>query len=432
MRRVMISCSSVQRPLAVRLHDRLLKHGCSPKLDHLDIAEADRWRRTVAWWLSACQVAVVLLSEEALASSWVGFELSVLAHREQLGNLRLVLVYVGVRRDDVVGRPNLDHLQLGDIQANHELADAEPDEATLDALARDIDALGDILAPPLEQLVVRVADGLRDVADHRVTAARAELDGPLFDPWLAAAADHRRDLRHDFGEAYCATPLDRTYPALQTLAQDDRLTEQGLHGLVDLNVMAAFDPHSIDQLHMAGLGHGPADRRRSLVTSITRTDLAQVATDSVGFHDGVLYPFCFVVQGPVTGRGPADVVDGLARELLDAVAEKADEDETPEEFLAAVVRRRHPVFVLLTSGAGITAPVLADLEGRFPGVVFLVLSSASRTMVELAGVLGVPGVGLALTDEEAWAGHVNYERALAAERSSLRTDLNRVKRDARR
>jgi hypothetical protein len=142
-----------------------------------------------------------------------------------------------------------------------------------------------------------------------------------------------------------------------------------------------------------------------------------------------MYPFCFVVQGPVTGRTPTDIVDGLARELLHAVAERTDENETAEEFLAAVTRRRHPVFVLLASGAGLSAAVVGDLEARFPGVVFVVLSSASQKMVDLARDLGLPGLGAALDDPAVWTAHVNQELALAAERSSLRSDLNRVKRD---
>jgi hypothetical protein len=428
----MISCSKVQRPLAKRLHDKLEKHDCSPRLDDLDIGEGDRWRHTVAWWLSACQVAVVLLSEEALASAWVNFELSVLAHREQMGNLRLVIVYVGVTRDQVAHSAKLDHLQLGNIQARHELPDAEPDEAKLDALTEVVVGALDLnLAPPFEPLVVRVADAVREVADHQVATARADLDGPELDPWLLARPEHGPELRRDLGEAYCATPLERAYPALQTLAQDDHLTREKLHELVDLNVITAFDPKTIDQLQLAGLGRAPADEPRSLVVSITRADLARVATDSVRFEPGVLYPFCFVVQGPVSGRSQAEVVDGLARELLDTVGERADEGETPEEFLAAVTRRRHPVFVLLAVGAGLTAAVVAGLEARFQGVVFVVLSSADQRMIDLADALGLPGVGAALDDPTAWAAHVDQELALAAERTSVRNDLNRVKRDPR-
>jgi len=430
MRRVMISCSKVQRPLARRLHDKLEKRKCNPKLDDLDIGEAERWRDTVAWWLSACQVGVVLLSEEALASAWVHFELSVLAHREQLGNLRLVVVYVGVARDEVVQRQKLDQLQLGDIQAGFELADAEPDEDTLDALADVVvNAFDEIIKPPFEHLAIRVADGVRKVADHQVVAARADLDGPELDPWLVVRPESGAELRQDFGDAYCATPLARAYPALQTLAQDDHLTEKQLHQLVDLNVITAFDPRTIDRLQQAGHRHDRPDRSRSLVVSITRADLARVVTDSVRFEQGVMYPYCFVVQGRVSGRRPSDVVDGLERELRHAVSEKADPGETSHDFLAAVVRRGHPVFVLLANGADLTAEIVTELEIRFPDVVFVVLSSANQKMVDLARQLGLPGLGAALDDSVAWTAHVDQEWALAAERSSVRTDLNRVKRD---
>jgi hypothetical protein len=424
----MISCSSVQRALAARIHERLVAGEVgNPKLDHLDIAEGERWRQTIAWWLSACQVAVVLLSQEALDSPWVRYELSVLSGREQLGNVHLVLVYVGMTPDEVHSHPELEPLQLGEIQSYHELVDGKPDDEELDALVatvRKLGELGALDAPPIESLVVEVGTELQPVAKERVASARADLDGPTADPWLLTGDDVRRD----FAEAYCATPLDRTYPSLQTLAQDDNLQVKGLNCLIDLNVMTAFDARTVDQLREAGLG-GP-DRRRSLVTSITRADLADVAAESVRFHTR-MYPYRFVVHWPITGASPAEVTEGLASELRDAIAELADDDEEAEDFLDAVAARGHPVFALLAGAAGITAEVLLTLERSFPTVVFVVLSSERRTMLDLADQLGIEGVGAELQGS-AWKEHVQYERRLATERSTLRKDLQRLKRALQR
>jgi len=39
----------------------------------LDIKSGERWQETLAWWLSYCDVAIVLLSSEALDSACVRY-----------------------------------------------------------------------------------------------------------------------------------------------------------------------------------------------------------------------------------------------------------------------------------------------------------------------------------------------------------------------
>jgi hypothetical protein len=414
----MISYSTVQRSLAERLHERLKECGCNPKLDHLDINSGDRWRQTVAWWLSACRTAVVLLSEEATSSAWVRYELSVLANREKIErNMRLVLVYVGVGRDDVNSREELEPLELGEIQSYHEVADADIDDEAVAELAKRIHDVADIGDPPVERLVDRVCEEVRNVATERLTTARNDLEAAADDPWLRDEDDARRA----FGRAYCSTPLDRTYRSLQTLAQDRQLAVDDLADLIDLNVMTTFDSRLVDRMHRATQG----SVRRSMVTATTRADLADVSAMAVTAIHDALFPYRFVVNGPVMGFTQEDVAEGLAEELRHAI--RSTYREEPDVFLAAVARRHHPVFVLLTSAVGMEKEVLGLLEERFPSVVFMVLSSSATPMGDLAERLGVDGMGTDIDDPNAWAEYVALERDLATERLDLRDDLRRVK-----
>lgn len=419
----MISYSTVQRPFARQLHERLTECGCNPKLDHLDIAMGDRWRQTIAWWLSACQAAVVLLSEEAIASPWVRYELSVLSNRALLErNVRLVLVYLGVSPADVHRRPGFEPFQLGEVQSYHEIPDDNPDEDTLAALVKSIHEVAEVDDPPVDRLVARVRDELQEVASDRVANARSHLHATADDPWLIDADD----VRHGFAQAFCSTPLNRTYRSLQTLALDRHLAGDDVAELIDLNVMTTFDSRVVDQLHRAALGQV----RRSMVTATTRGDLADVAVQTLEELRGTLHAYRFEVNGPITGLTATDVAESLADELCHAI--ETSLQENPDQFLAAVARREHPVFALLTSAVGITSHVLSLLEARFPSVIFVVLSSPSWPMPKLAEDLGLEGTGADLPDEAAWSQYVAHERALATERTSLRQDLLRVKKAARR
>lgn len=414
----MISYATVQRSLATRLHQRLTDCECNPKLDHLDLRSGERWRQTLGWWLSTCRTAVVLLSKEALESAWVRYELNVLAHREQTGrNVRLVLVHLGVSRRDVEQMPELGPCQLADIQSHYEFPDADLDDDALTALANDVHELAGIDDPPIDRLVSRVCDHIRDVAPGSVDAAWNNLDVPD-DPWLIDPDDEQRR----FARAYCSTPVSQTYDALQALAGDAHLTGETMNDLIDLNVMTTFDTKAVADLHHVGQQQG----RRALVSATTQAGLAEVATQAAYDVHGGRRPFRFVLNIPITGVTAADIAAGLAEDLRRAIRTFAKEDV--DDWLAFTVRRRHPVFAILTSAVGITAEVLHELHELFPSVVFVVLSSTTQTMPSLSRELGLAGIGVDTEDLTAWGHYVEHEQELAAERTLLRQDLVRVQR----
>jgi hypothetical protein len=421
----MISHSSVQQTLAGRLHKALAGYGSHPKLDNLDIASGERWRQTLAWWLSACQTAVVLLSRDAIASPWVRYELSVLSHRELTqSNMQLVLVFLGISRDKVVALEEFEPFQLGDIQSHFEFPSADLDDEAVDDLARQIHELAVAAEghePPVERLVARVVHRLRAADPARVAEAHDELDATADDPWLRTFEDEHQG----FARTYCSTPLAQTYRGLQRLAQDPELTEDHLIALIDFNVMNAFDSKAIEQMRRAADGTA----RRALVTASTRAELVDVAVQTLHELHGTMFVHRFEVNGAISGLTPDDIAKGLGHELRSTI--RVYDQGDPGEFLDAMAHRGHPVFALLTSAAGITKAVLARLEADFPSVVFLVLSSPGRPMPELADALEVERTGPDIDHAMTWAEYMAHERDLANERSSTRRDLLRVKRGRR-
>jgi hypothetical protein len=421
----MISYATVNRALASKLHDKLEQKGCKPVIDYLNIRTGDRWRSKIAWWLSTCQVAIVLLSPQALKSPWVRYELSVLTNREQRGSAHLILVWVGVNPGEVRQSDDLDPFQLAEIQSYHHLDSDEVDDATIEAIVGSVDRLEGVGVAPVQQLVARAADEVSHAATSRVDAVRARLSrsGGQPDPWLSRPGEVQRS----FAEAYLASPIGHTYRALQALAQDRGMEVGNLHALVDLNVMTTFEPRDLEQLHDAG----NASSRRSMVSSITRSDLAEVAAEALPELHDCLFAYRFVVNGPVTGSTAEDIAEGMACELRRRIAEKVDPGEGPEAFLADVAELQHPVFAFLARAAGIHGDVLRRLEELFPTVTFVVLSSDGQKMPELARDLGLEGDDQPIDDPNVWASHVQGERDVATERARQRKGVHNVKKAIR-
>jgi hypothetical protein len=422
----MISYSTKQQAFADALHERLQRCGCAPKLDHLDLKSGERWRRTIAWWLSACETAVVLLSPDAIESPWLRYELSVLSNRQLVGkDVTLVLVYLGITRQAVQDDARFDPFSLGDIHAHHELPGDEPDEETIANLAGAILASERLGDAPIDRLVGRVFDQVGAVGRFRLRDARGRLR-PAEDPWLTEQATADAEVaRLGYSRALCATPLDKTFASLEVLARDEGITKNGIAEIIDLSVMTTFDTKTVGSLHRAACGP-PA--RRSLVAAITSADMADVAARTVPeFHD-TQHPARFVLNGPITGHTIEAVIAGLVNQLRKQIEDSGD---TVETLLGYTARRNPPVYAVLTAATGITRDVLAELERLFPAIVFVVLASRQDPMCDLAERLGVEGAGPDLHEAD-WEEYVDHQHAIATERRYLREDLKRVKRMVRR
>lgn len=114
-RRIFISHSARKDPIAngVRqaIKDRLLAEGdFAILMDDFALSPGDAWRSRINLWLEACDTAVVILSEDALTSSYVAFELNILGFRwwqeQRRGReFRIIPVLVRVTMEQVEDSP---------------------------------------------------------------------------------------------------------------------------------------------------------------------------------------------------------------------------------------------------------------------------------------------------------------------------------------
>lgn len=428
VRRVMISYSSEREELARRLHHLLGVRGHAPRLDRLDLHPGERFRRTLAWWLSHCQAAVILLDERALTSPWVRYELSVLVTRQLVENdVRLLLLYLdGLTPRDVKDRLDLDPLALAEIQS------VEVSETMVDI---DLDAILDATfatAPEevvLDRHVGRVADVLRNLGPATTADARrliGERLGDDRDPWfddpeLADQADGGTALRWALARELTSVTLPDAYPGLQRVAQDPNHLLGYAYSLIDLNLMTTFDTVMIGRLDAARPGH-------CVILALTTTMLAEIAARAVENRCG-FETFPVVIPDTLGATTP----EGNARWIVNGLLEASrgvlpvDDPDGPAAAIAELAADGHRVFAVLLRPEGITREIIQlALAQAPPGVAFVVLASRERSPALWQSRLGtIEVVGLDLPDP-VWASFVATEDMLVSERDRRRKNLRRV------
>jgi hypothetical protein len=217
-------------------------------LDVRMLGGGDVWRPILHQWLGECDSAVLLLSSEALASSWVQTEATILTWRRSLGSqLTVVPVRIGCSRKDVVDNPAFTPLDLGNIQ--FEALDHQGDLATLDitdagqlaALDAAVDGLVETLLTRLQDLEVDNDELPMRRWVHDVTQVLAPIpDGSVVDAAeeLGVTAETRanvRDLRLVVAHRLLTATLGELYRALRALRP--RLMGEGQYRyLIDLVV----------------------------------------------------------------------------------------------------------------------------------------------------------------------------------------------------
>lgn len=424
----MISYSNAQHELADQVHGLLKAAGHAPRLDRLDIAPGERFRRTLAWWLSACHAAVVLLSRDALESPWVRYELSVLVTRQLVNDdVRLMLLYLdGLTPADVAQRLDLAPLALPDFQG---VAVTEP--VTDADLARIlVDGLPAATGQPLfEQLVSEVAGEVKPVATGRLAAARAHLLHLVAhdpDPWfddaeLADRADEGTALRWALAREMCSVPLPDAYGALQALAGDCNHSLASSYRLVDLILMTTVDAGTT-----AVLREGSTLRSPCVVLALTTTTLAKLATAAVELCPGTLAVFTLVVLETLAATTPEGNADLITKALGLAAEELLRDEPDPLDAIGDLGAVGHPVFVVLARPQGITTDILRRALAQIPPGVTFVIPVTRDNGPEWWRQKLAPAVVAGLDVPVAWDAFVTAEEGLVDECTTTRDRLRLV------
>lgn len=122
-----------------RVVDLLAAKGFEVLLDRALLDPGDRWPIKLLRWLGDCDGAVLLLSEDAIASHWVLQEATVLTWRRRLrDSFRLIPVMLGDLPEVRLATAGFGPLQIGDIQAARIEASAQFLQSEADALAKRV------------------------------------------------------------------------------------------------------------------------------------------------------------------------------------------------------------------------------------------------------------------------------------------------------
>jgi hypothetical protein len=417
--RIMISYSRAQGDLAELLHARLHEAGHAPKLDCLDIGMGERFAQTLAWWLSACHVAVVLLSREALASPWVRYELGVLVNRKRVDNdVALLSVLVGgATADDIAARPELEPLELEALQ----LGTLEEDEgARFAGVLAAVDALS-VASTGIGPLVESFHEHVARAQVGRIVKARRHLAGADRDPWfdeaeIADLSDDGKRLKWALARELSAHTLHDVYGPLQELAQD-REVRASVGRLVDLSLTTTLDCAAIGVLHAAT--RAPCE---PVVLGLTDAHLARLAAEAIVLRPKTSFVFAYGVDVQVTASSTAGYVAAIARQVLREI----DTDEGVAEDVLREMLADHPVIVLLRRAEGLTRAILDGLRTRLAGVAFVVVASRHVDPEAWSEKLERAPIAGPRLDGEVWSAFVDAEDALVARARSTRNNLNRV------
>lgn len=357
----------VRDKLATALRDA--KHAVL--LDKQGLGLGDRWRSVLNLWIGGCDAAVVLLSQKALASTYVGYEASILSHRHSApgSTFQLIPVFIPPVEANAISGSLLASTNLTELQGRVDGV-TTADQIVAAVLAK----LGNLnLAPsPIEKQIQYLSKLLRQIDDADILRDEAERLGVDLEDWAT-------------GES-----LERVL-AVKMLAAglaDTHVTIRSIRGLLGRDA-AEWAPIVADILWLVGsawVDYRAIDRIPSLARS-TRTigsnaekpltarmyivrasdllprdtwKVAEVTETSGAFDEAV-----------VRQRWEAAIREGLRA----AIPKKTDEGV--DKWLAIKAKVQEPVFVTLPF-EGMSDSLLEHLKSQFKTVTFFLLGGDSE------------------------------------------------------
>lgn len=352
------------RRFRLQLSRGLDKQGFDVLLDETRLELGSEWRRKLYLMMLSSHAAIILVSEKALAGTeWMRFEASVLvmlriasrlaadARGDQLPFRVIPVLLRPVERAQFDGSW-LEPLGLDEIQGTSSTA-----SQLVKRLAIELGPLKARLEDtPLRPLRAVIRPWLRSVdADVLRDAGRA----------LGAAAETWRDdeLTDRLTAELVTADLGRVLDALELLApqlpaQARQLPKILSAGWVDPGAAARLPPIATSNRRAVGIN---ASRSQFTVQAYVQRASGR-------------FPAWEIVC--VTEPGEGDV-DGITREILDAVRNQRVQLTTDDDAMAYIERaaRRQPFVVAVRANP--EAQTVAALTARFPSATFIFLSGGA-------------------------------------------------------
>lgn len=324
-------------------------------LDVATLKPGDPWRNRINLWLGACDAAIVLLSEKALASHYVTYETSVLAYRSAAFDTSLLIlpVLIGDVTPEKLQASYLSPAQLDEKQ----LVRGTPDEIVAKVLAR----LGEVClceTTPVEKRARKLAHQLRDIPVDILQDAADALQLPL-------------PLATDKPQLFLALKLLSVGMPLATpalLAMHDYIPladrAERMSTMIELVASSWVDLRCVGRIPGIAKGKEPV---RAFGLNATRWDAARMYVISA--RHGDLVPWYDVSCTGIFGED----VEELVEEIRGTLVKRLMPDGDLLKELKALDLTGQPVIVGL-DGNGMDGKVLTRLREEFPHVTFFLMT----------------------------------------------------------
>lgn len=324
-------------------------------LDVETLKPGDPWRNRINLWLGACDAAIVLLSEKALASHYVTYETSVLAFRSAAFDTSLLIlpVLIGDVTPEKLQASYLSPAQLDEKQ----LVRGTPDEIVAKVLTR----LGEVClceTTPVEKRARKLAHQLRDIPVDILQDAADALQLPL-------------PLATDKPQLFLALKLLSVGMPLATpalLAMHDYIPPadraERMSTMIELVASSWVDLRCVGRIPGIAKGKEPV---RAFGLNATRWDAARMYVISA--RHGDLVPWYDVSCTGIFGED----VEELVEEIRGALVKRLMPEGDLLKELKALGQTGQPVIVGL-DGNGMDDKVLTRLRDEFPHVTFFLMT----------------------------------------------------------
>jgi len=316
------------------------------------------WRSVINGWLGSCEAALLLLSSRALASDFVAYEASVLAHRRVSdATFRLIPVHL-VDAEQIGATTKLAPAQLSEVQGI-DARTSDPGAQVLalltglarrSASSRPAMQLRDLLLSSFPSDLQQAAQLLG--VDLDVWHADLDLPALVASKMIAAGLEDCIPALQHVSARWDARDLEEAIQIVACGWVDDRAAERIPH-VVDAGGALESNAQDPTTARLYLLRASPFRPRKSWLMVTIDGVVGELSADA--HRAEVLRKVRTALEGPLKTQDPA-----LLSKRLD-------------------IRRRDKQFVFVAlSRRGISAALFAELRKMFPAVTFFVLEGSSN------------------------------------------------------
>lgn len=368
--RLFISHSARGEPETMGLLDDLrkaLENSFAVLIDKDDIEVGDSWRQTLNTWIGGCDAAIVLLTEKALQSEYVAYEVTVLTYREKnlpAHKCTVIPVFVDPVNDEAVRktrgfRPSL--------IAEYQGISAKTRQEIVQKVEKALTGLP-LLPSPIEEQEVYIENLLRKLVpqgkvSQSLDMLNVDLGGWKADPFRSLAL------------ALLSRGLDDLTANVILGIRSYIKDRETLETLFEIIATSWIDVRSTECLAQIACN---SLKPRLVALNAASDFIARKYVERAGNRP----PGDSWSMAPVTAVFSEAAVESLRREIERSIRSeiRLGPGENLADYLQWSERRKQPIFVALPA-AGITTAILDQLRASFPTVTFLLLAGVEMPVL---------------------------------------------------